>query len=1108
MSAKLLHALSDENPDLQKQIGCMTGIFQIFDRHHILTPKRITSYSNHKRPPSGHSHFSNSNHGDDSHNAHHQHTAKEKNPSKNMNENHRNSMESARPSFSSSTCSSSFSSVDYNKTTQLETSSFDQVVNAEVAALRDPSAMQANASVHSRKSSDFRDVVKDSIYKEGRSLSVKTTTKEESVSSAMKHRDSPRPLFPSRSVDGSNERGVNGSYRVPNDLKDTLHVLAKLQETPRHFHDTREPSRSSYEARDRTSFSALKDTPRFSYDGRETSRSSFESRDTFKSTAKARELPRLSLDSRASSVRGSDSDAKSNSFLKDFQRDGVCSNKNSSTVQGMESHKQNHSVVAKLMGLETMPKSSPPTEGRMGLNKICTYPADNIDSFSRLSRTTNDCKQNSISPRSSIKESVSPRLRNPDSVMKPLSNSRFPIEPAPWRDGGHGVQKPVFRSRDSPPRGHNASPSVYAEIEKRLTELEFKQSDKDLRALKQILDAMQAKGLLETKKKGDQGFVFERNYVDPNQNIPNQNPRLARRSPISTHPASSTTKGASSPRTFESPIVIMKPAKFIEKSGIPASSVIHVDGLSGPRKIRNGNSMDIKKSVVNNRMGKDLTPKLSPREFAKQPLGSTDKKANNRNLRSTNSPARSQQLPRDNMVNLGRNSGSVSPRLQQKKLDLEKRSRPPTPVSDLSKPRKISLRQQTDSSSPGGRRRSMSPNLQHSDDQMSEVSGDTRNMSHPGDEISLRSDSNISSASQIDIEVTSADRSGDVNNAFFHQGSRIPSMKVNMISSLKQTNSSPRLSEEGSVIDFTTVAPEQPSPVSVLDASFYSDDMPSPERNISEPFTDGIQNSDGLVDEYKHLDYLSDNKELNLSIEINRKKLKNVEQLVQKLRRLNSDHNEATTDYIASLCENTNPDHRYISEILLASGLLLRDLGSGLTTIQLHKSGHAINPDLFFVLEQTKASNGFSKDRNSHEQVVQSKSNQEKVHRKLVFDSVNEILEAKLASPELWQPANKLAGKTLNGQQLLKELCSEIEQLEANENLDCSFDDDDDFLKTILCKDVVSQSESWTDYCGENSGVVLDVERLIFKDLIDEIISGEASSLRAKPGRRRQLFAK
>ncbi|KAL5723239.1 hypothetical protein ACHQM5_006659 [Ranunculus cassubicifolius] len=1071
MSAKLLHALSDETPDLHKQIGCMTGIFQLFDRHNILTPKRITSYSSHKRPPTGQSTFNNGNQGDDGHNVHY--TAKEKNSSKNVTENHRISMESARASFSSSTCSSSFSSADYNKTAQSETSSYDRSINSELPS-REPSSMPANASSQSQKSSDFREVVKDSIYKEARSLSVKTTAKEEEpVSRVMKHRDSPRPLQPSRSVDGSAERGVNGRHRSPSDVKASLNALSKLQETPRHFHDTREPARSSYEARERSSFSVQKDTPRFSYDGREVSRSSFESRDTFKSTAKLRELPRLSLDSRASSMRGSDSDAKSNSFLRDFERGSGNSNRNSSPQQRSETPKQNHSVVAKLMGLETMPKT--------------ISPSDTHDSLSRPSKTSNDSKQNSRSPRTTLQDPVTPQLRNPDSFMKPLSSPRFPIEPAPWKqmDAVHAVQKPVFRSRDSPPRGTNASPSVYAEIEKRLKELEFKQSDKDLRALKQILDAMQAKGLLE-KKNEDQGFVSERNYDDPKQNILDQNPRLARRSPATTNPVSSTNKVTSSPRTYDSPIVIMKPAKYMERSALPATTAIPIDGISSLRRIRSGNSMEIKKSLVNNRMSKDSPPKVNLRESVKKPLKSTEKNASTRNVKLPSSPVRSQPLPRENMVSLGRSSGSISPRLPQRKIDLEKQSRPTTPTSDLSKPRRISLRQVTDAGSPGGRRKLKSLNLQKSDDQLSEISSETRNLSRQGDEISIRSDSNASLASQIDTEVTSADRSGDINNSWS------PSRKVvtNMISSLKQKKLSPRLSEEGSLMEFTTIAPEQPSPVSVLDASFYNDDLPSPERKISEP-------------------NLLDSKELNLSTDISRKKLENVEQLVQKLRRLNSNHDEATTDYIGSLCKNTNPDHRYISEILVASGLLLRDLGSGLTTIQLHKSGYLINPDLFFVLEQTKASNGFSNDRNRHEQVIQSKSNQEKVHRRLVFDLVNEILEVKLASNELYQRADKLAGKTLNGQQLLKELCSEVEQLQTNENSDCGYDDADDFLKDILCKDVMSQTEKWTDLRGENSGIVLDVERLLFKDLIDEIISGEASNLQAKPGRRcRQLFAK
>lgn len=49
MAAKLLHSLTDDNPDLRKQIGCMTGILHLFDRHNAITTKRIS----HKRLPSG-----------------------------------------------------------------------------------------------------------------------------------------------------------------------------------------------------------------------------------------------------------------------------------------------------------------------------------------------------------------------------------------------------------------------------------------------------------------------------------------------------------------------------------------------------------------------------------------------------------------------------------------------------------------------------------------------------------------------------------------------------------------------------------------------------------------------------------------------------------------------------------------------------------------------------------------------------------------------------------------------------------------------------------------------------------------------------------------------
>lgn len=229
---------------------------------------------------------------------------------------------------------------------------------------------------------------------------------------------------------------------------------------------------------------------------------------------------------------------------------------------------------------------------------------------------------------------------------------------------------------------------------------------------------------------------------------------------------------------------------------------------------------------------------------------------------------------------------------------------------------------------------------------------------------------------------------------------------------------------------------------------------------------------------------------------------------MKKLRRLNSTHDEARTDYIASLCENTNPDHRYISEILLASGLLLRDLD---TTFQLHPSGHPINPELFLVLEQTKSSTLLSKEDTSPQKGSSLKQkNLERIHRKLIFDSVNEVILKKVAlgpCAEPWLKCGKLGKTSLNAQKLLKEVCSEIEMVQVKK-LEFGLEEEEDGLKGILWDDVMNGWEKWTEFNGEISGVVLDVERSIFKDLVDEIVIRGAAGLKNKPVRRRQLFAK
>ncbi|KAI9088379.1 hypothetical protein K1719_029828 [Acacia pycnantha] len=1091
MAAKLLHSLADDNPDLQKQIGCMTGIFQLFDRHHIITARRI----NQKRlpppnRPSGNSHFGDGILGKDSSNASQQQTASDVNSNKGVGEKQRISTESSRASFSSS-CSSSLSSLDCRA--QVE-GSYDRIIYPETPS-REPVMNQTTVSSHlAVQSLDLRDVVKDSMYREARGLSMKkATAEEEAVFHAMKHRDSPRPLQLFKSVDGSCGVGIDGKKSVPVDGKESLRVLAKLREAPWYYDEAREIPRSSSEVKDRHWHLISKDAPRFSYDGREISRLSFESRDTIKGPMKLKELPRLSLDSREGSWCSYSSDLKPNHLSR-----GLGSG-NSTSDEATQ--RRPPSVVAKLMGLETLPDSY------MGVDTPLNVSAQHDTQFPKSSKT-GLIKPLKVfnSPKRSLKDPTSPRRKNTDLVMKPISSSRFPIEPAPWKqqDGNRNSQKSSLKAMKAPARTPDSFPSVYSEIEKRLKDLEFKQSGRDLRALKQILEAMQAKGLLETREEEqavDDGC--QRDNKTNNMSLIQNSRSVRQQNPHNNNFPSSSRRVADSARACESPIVVMKPARLVDKTGISASSVIPVGGLSGFHKLDSVATEEKKRISASSRISKDHSPKNSRRDTT---ASFNDRKAGSgRTIKSAQSQPRSQQFSRENSSSSIKNSGSVSPRMQQKKLEFEMRSCPQTPPSDSNKARRKYSKQATDSGSPGGKLRPKSPCLQHSDNPLSLIRNETRTSSCPKDEIFVESDTITVSDSNMDTKVSSSLQSAQTNDS---QSTSMKTMKQ-PISGSVQKKSIPRLDEDEPVADIAINSQEHPSPVSVLDGSVYRDYEPSPLKQIADtPKADGAQEYKGNEngDWWNPVDKLVYS---SGSGEINRKKLQSIDHLVQKLRRVNSSHDESRIDYIASLCENTSPDQRYISEILLASGLLLRDLSSELLTFQLHPSGHPINPELFFVLEQTKASSFIPKEECGAGKVACLKLNAEKFHRKLIFDAVNEILGVKLAlvssSPEPWVKPSRLAKKTLKAQKLLKELCFEVENMQSKKP-ESSVEDEEDGLKSLLLEDVMHGSESWTDFHGEISGVVLDAERLIFKDLIDEIVIGEAAILRIKSGRRRKLF--
>ncbi|CAG7899629.1 unnamed protein product, partial [Brassica rapa] len=803
MAAKLLHTLADENSDLQKKIGCMNGIFQLFDRHNHVR----------KSLALGNAHLSSINFERDS--------SFQFQDTNVINATSEKLTESSRVSFSSSCSSSSLLSSELNREeTQPEISPYDRVIFPE-SPTSDP-VMSRGKGFAAHMGLDLRDVVRDSMYREVRALSEVCRHKR-------REEDSPRPY------------GLKHS--TPVDFNESCKALAKLRTT----------SQRCYNEVD------MKDA----------------SHNKLKSGKKVKESPKLSLDSRDHvDLKAGDSRLSRSSSM----------------------NKRPPSVVAKLMGLETLPGSplgSPRTLGKGTASS----------------------------------SSSSPRWRSSEFVMKPLSSLRFPTEPAPWKQ----------TDRRSLTKHKQACKPL---SQSRMKGVEFKHSGKDLRALNEILEAMQTKSVFGSRKQ----------------------------------PQCSNSRGLQNqvmpPSPMRGPIVIIKPARLVERSGIPSSSLIPIHSLSGLTR-EEEETMHVKRNSTSKKAAKDRS------------ISSVDSKSSSGNVRSS-------QVYKE----------STSPRLrhQVKKHENEKRSRPPTTPSDANKSRRQTNRQPEGSTttSRGGRHRHRA---QRSVQQ-----------------------------TEATVIVKQATQEGDGKSQTVIKAAKT------VVSNLMQTVSDEHCEEE-----------EQWNPA-------YS---------FSETTT-----------------------ATTFSPETNRKKLQNVEHLVQKLKRLNSSHDETSQDYIASLCENNDPntDNRYISEILLASGLLLRDLSSESTTFQLHPSGHPINPELFLVLEQTKGRS-------------RSSSSNEKLNRKLVFDGVNETLVEKLPFKDPW-----MKRKVLSAQQLLKEVCSEIEtvkkQAEKRSDKLLLEGQQEDFLKCILDEDVTTRSEKWTDFDDDVvPGLVLDIERLLFKDLVSEVVHGEIGRL-------------
>ncbi|XP_020105109.1 protein LONGIFOLIA 1-like isoform X2 [Ananas comosus] len=219
----------------------------------------------------------------------------------------------------------------------------------------------------------------------------------------------------------------------------------------------------------------------------------FDLKDGAKTAWKIREGPRLSLDSRAVV------DAKGKLRPREIRTPRPAPSDASDATDEGERQRRSPSVVARLMGLEALPGACDGEAGPPELRRSASesrVPRDpsyyrfvDASSFHRTPLETAFSGEGFLRRRS----------RDP-SEIRAFRNSK--PDPAPRAPHSPLQRKSFFDAQDvfpEPVPKRTGSISLYGEIERRLRMRGIDEPSKDLETLKQILEALQLKGLLHNK---------------------------------------------------------------------------------------------------------------------------------------------------------------------------------------------------------------------------------------------------------------------------------------------------------------------------------------------------------------------------------------------------------------------------------------------------------------------------------------------------------------------------------------------------------------------------------------------------------------------------------
>ncbi|XP_052169878.1 protein LONGIFOLIA 1 isoform X2 [Diospyros lotus] len=638
----------------------------------------------------------------------------------------------------------------------------------------------------------------------------------------------------------------------------------------------------------------------------------------------SKEAPRLSLDSRATV------DAKGSLYPREIRTNAATPSVNrrenfddGATVDG-DDKRRSPSVIARLMGLERLPESSAEPMKKAELRRSASESRVSRDLFPNRFIDGIESTSNSFNLRPLDTKEYSGR----NARTEPPKPSYRTAGSSTWKSSQQ--RKSFFDSEDLFPEPKQTV-SIFGEIEKRLKMRGIDEPTKDLETLKQILEALQLKGLLHSKKSSEhvrqRNFVYEQSFSSD-----------------------------------ESPIVVIKPSRL---PVLPINRSFMND--SSPAIVRNRAS--VRRNLSNTI---DNLPSVSPRR--ERPEINRNER-NQLRARNSSSPTR-----RENNAKSPNSPGRRRPLSveTQRKASESIEQRRASPVhSPKFSPRRCGSDQTIASRSP--RNRKPVVDIDPKDKITIPMVGE--------DELSSISEGSVSTSSQTDTERSKMEE--------YKGGRTLLERCDKLLHSIAEM----------------TGTELQPSPVSVLDSSFYKDESsPSPVKKRTIDFKDQL----GEFEEEIWSPAFSP---------------------------------------IQSKCEEKSDDCDldYICDILRASNYLPED------------------SDVFLLLEKQQYLKGKDTSKVS------------RLKRKLIFDIIAEILDRNRQLPP-WKVLSRPNSSTSPS---LPQIWSEFQRIRERDAAEDLFD----VICGVLRKDLAGDAfNGWEDCPVEMSEAVLDIERLIFKDLVGETI--------------------